>query len=229
MRTHIDALWSVLERPPDPPQPNSSLLPLPYRYVVPGGRFREIYYWDSYFTMLGLEQSGRHDLVVEMVKNFAYLIDRFGHVPNGNRSYYLSRSQPPFFAAMIELLAQREGESVYATYLPELSREYEFWMDGAARLAPGSAYRRVVRLEDGTVLNRYWDDRETPREESYREDVETARLSTRPAPGGLSQPARGCRKRVGFQLSLAGRWTLTRHDPNSRAHSCRPQQPSLLP
>jgi alpha,alpha-trehalase len=181
LRAHIDNLWSVLERAPDVPQPYSSLVPLPYRYVVPGGRFREIYYWDSYFTMLGLEQSGRHDLVIEMVRNFAWLIDQFGHVPNGNRSYYLSRSQPPFFAAMVELLAQRDGEGVYATHLPQLAREYEFWMDGAGRLAPGSAYRRVVRLKDGTILNRYWDDRETPREESYREDVETARASARPA------------------------------------------------
>jgi alpha,alpha-trehalase len=178
---HIDHLWSVLERPPDVQQPHSSLVPLPHRYVVPGGRFREIYYWDSYFTMLGLEQSGRHDLVVDMVQNFAWLIESFGHVPNGNRSYYLSRSQPPFFAAMVELLAERDGERVYATYLPQLTREYAFWMDGVARLAPGSAYRRVVRLKDGTILNRYWDDRETPREESYREDVETARESPRPA------------------------------------------------
>jgi alpha,alpha-trehalase len=181
LRAHIDNLWSALERAPDKPQPDSSLVPLPYRYVVPGGRFREIYYWDSYFTMLGLEQSGRHDLVIEMVKNFAHLIERFGHVPNGNRSYYLSRSQPPFFAAMVELLAERDGEGVYTTYLPQLAREYEFWMDGAARLATGSAYRRVVRLKDGTVLNRYWDDRDTPREEAYREDVETVRGSTRPA------------------------------------------------
>jgi alpha,alpha-trehalase len=154
---------------------------LPHRYVVPGGRFREIYYWDSYFTMLGLEQSGRHDLVVEMVKNFAYLIDRFGHVPNGNRTYYLSRSQPPFFASMVTLLAERDGEAVYRTYLPQLAREYEFWMDGAARLAPGSSYRRVVRLNDGTLLNRYWDDRAVPREESYREDLETARSAGRAA------------------------------------------------
>lgn len=176
---HIDALWQVLARPPDEPEPHSSLLPLPYRYVVPGGRFREIYYWDSYFTMLGLEQSGRHDLVVDMVKNFAHLIDRYGHVPNGNRTYYLSRSQPPFFAAMLNLLAASDGEAVYAAYLPQLAREYEFWMDGAGTLAHGQAHRRVVRLDDGTLLNRYWDDRSTPREESYREDVDTAHRSGR--------------------------------------------------
>ena len=178
---HIDRLWPVLTRPPDVAVPYSSLLPLPYAYVVPGGRFQEIYYWDSYFTMLGLEESGRLDLVRDMVKDFAYLIDRYGHVPNGNRSYYLSRSQPPFFAAMVRLLARHDGEATLATYLPQLAREYAFWMDGEAQLARGQAHRRVVRLADGSVLNRYWDDRDTPREESWRQDVATAREAGRPA------------------------------------------------
>lgn len=178
---HIDALWTQLTRSPDQPRPNSSLLPLPAPYVVPGGRFREIYYWDSYFTMLGLDESGRHDLTLDMLENFASLIDRFGHVPNGNRTYYLSRSQPPFFAAMVRLAAARDGPGIYAKYLPALQREYEFWMAGADNLAPGSAYRRVARLADGSLFNRYWDDRDTPREEAYREDVETARNTGRPA------------------------------------------------
>jgi alpha,alpha-trehalase len=181
VEAHIDALWPVLTHAPDKQVPGHSRVPLPFRYVVPGGRFQEIYYWDSYFTMLGLEESGRHDLAVDMVRNFAWLIDRFGHIPNGNRSYYVSRSQPPFFSLMVELVAARDGSAVYAKYLGALRREYEFWMEGAGSLAPGSAHRRVVRLADGTLLNRYWDDRDTPREESYRNDVETARESGRPA------------------------------------------------
>lgn len=181
VREHIDALWPLLTRQPDQAQPHSSLLPLPNPYVVPGGRFREIYYWDSYFTMLGLEESGRHDLSLAMLANFAHLIDRYGHVPNGNRTYYLSRSQPPFFAAMVELAAARDGADVYRRFLPQLERELAFWMEGAERLASGSAARRVVRLPDGSILNRHWDDRATPREESYREDVATARASGRPA------------------------------------------------
>jgi alpha,alpha-trehalase len=64
--------------------------------------------------------------------------------------------------------------------LPQLQREYEFWMEGAERLAPGTAHRRVVRLSDGRVLNRYWDDMAIPRDEAYLEDVETARRSGRP-------------------------------------------------
>src|ERR1700722_8880965 len=94
---HIDNLWYQLTRTtPKTPQ-YSSALPLPKPYVVPGGRFREMYYWDSYFTMLGLAESGRQDLLSDMVGNFAYLVDTYGHIPNGARTYYLSRSQPPFF------------------------------------------------------------------------------------------------------------------------------------
>jgi len=180
--THIDALWPVLTRGPDSAVAGSSLLPLPHLYVVPGGRYREIYYWDSYFTMSGLETSSRSDLVDEMLANFAYLIDTYGHIPNGNRTYYLSRSQPPFFAAMVGLAARRSGDAAYAKYLPQLLREHAFWMKGAAGLKRGTAALRVVRLADGTLLNRYWDDRPTPRDESYLEDVETAARSRRPAP-----------------------------------------------
>lgn len=181
VREHIDRLWRVLERKPDDQLPFSSRLALPQRYIVPGGRFNEIYYWDSYFTMLGLEESGRHDLTVSMIKNFAYLIDQYGHVPNGNRTYYLSRSQPPFFAAMVELQAQRDGPATYRQYRRQLQLEYEFWMQGSDTLAPNTAHRRAVRLGDGAVLNRYWDDRATPREESWREDVATAKASARKA------------------------------------------------
>jgi alpha,alpha-trehalase len=157
-------------------------LSLPEPYVVPGGRFREMYYWDSYFTMLGLAESGRHDLAEHMVRNFAYLIDTYGHVPNGTRSYYLSRSQPPFFFAMVGLLSPQDPAAAYARYLPELRREYAFWMEGETGLKRGSAHRRVVAMPDGAVLNRYWDDADTPREESYREDTELARSTGRNAP-----------------------------------------------
>ncbi|MEM5438839.1 alpha,alpha-trehalase TreF [Paraburkholderia diazotrophica] len=172
---HIDTLWSVLRRNPDSSaSPWSSLLPLPRPYIVPGDRFDEIYYWDSYFIMLGLRQSGREDLLKDELDNFATLIDRYGHIPNGNRTYYLSRSQPPFFAQMVRLAADREGDQVYLHYLPALRKEYAYWMDGQNQIAPGSAYRHLVRLPDGTLLNRYWDERGTPRDESYREDVVTA-------------------------------------------------------
>jgi alpha,alpha-trehalase len=178
---HIDGLWDTLTRSTASAPPFASLLALPYAYVVPGGRFREIYYWDSYFTMLGLEQSGRHDLVEDMVRDFAYLIDHYGHIPNGTRSYYLSRSQPPFFYAMVGLLSADDPAGAYAQYLPQLEREYAFWMDGAGSARRGHAHRRVVAMADGAILNRYWDDRATPRDESFREDSELARTSVRPA------------------------------------------------
>src|SRR5439155_108141 len=73
MEEHIRALWPVLTRAPDQPDARSSLIPLPDSYVVPGGRFREVYYWDSYFTMLGLIASGRTELMQHMLDNFAYL------------------------------------------------------------------------------------------------------------------------------------------------------------
>jgi len=168
---HIQALWPQLTRPADSAEPAphpSSLLPLPHAYVVPGGRFREIYYWDSYFTILGLLADGRRDLAEGMVANFAHLIDTLGHVPNGNRSYFLSRSQPPFFSLMVECVGQQ------ARYLPQLRREHAYWMAGEQDLAPGEANAHLVRLPDGSLLNRYWDALDLPRDESLRDDVLTA-------------------------------------------------------
>jgi alpha,alpha-trehalase len=177
--THIDELWTQLTRETPTAPRWSSLLPLPRPYVVPGGRFREIYYWDSYFTMLGLIESGRRDLVESMVDNFAHLLDRFGHIPNGTRTYYLSRSQPPFFYLMVGLLDGADPAAAFARYLPELRREYAFWMRGAEATGRSTARWRVVRMPDGSTLNRYWDDRDSPRDESYREDTELARESGR--------------------------------------------------
>ncbi|MGZ8491088.1 MAG: alpha,alpha-trehalase TreF [Gemmatirosa sp.] len=175
MEAHIRALWPALTRQADVADPRSSLIPLPHPYVVPGGRFREVYYWDSYFTMLGLVESGRTDLVRSMLDNFAHLVRTVGHVPNGNRTYYLGRSQPPFFAAMVGLYASATDTSQALRWLDALEAEHAFWMDGAARVAPGGAHRRVVRLRDGALLNRHWDDIPQPRPESYREDEELGR------------------------------------------------------
>lgn len=174
LRAHIDGLWPVLTRNSEKVARWDSLLSLPKPYVVPGGRFREVYYWDSYFTMLGLAESGRWDSVQNMVDNFASLLDRYGHIPNGNRSYYLSRSQPPFFSMMVDLLASHNGDGVYRKYLPQLQKEYSYWMAGADKLKAGDAALRVVKLSDGSILNRYWDDRDAPRTESWLDDVQTA-------------------------------------------------------
>lgn len=183
LREHIDWLWPALTRTSTQVPPYSSLIPLPKPYVVPGGRFREGYYWDTYFTMLGLQEAGREDLVDGMLDNFAYLIDTVGHVPNGNRTYYASRSQPPFFAYMVTLAAKTEGDRAYRKYLPALRREYAYWMQGERTTRRGGASAHVVVLPDGAVLNRYWDASTTPRDESYLEDVRTAQqVPARPAP-----------------------------------------------
>jgi alpha,alpha-trehalase len=179
---HIKNLWSVLRRDADFSFPvnknqqqfSSSLLPLPNPYIVPGGRFREVYYWDSYFTMLGLKESGEVEMIENMVKNFAYLINTYGHIPNGNRSYYLSRSQPPFFSMMVELLAGIKGVSVYKKYLPAMEKEYVYWMDGADKIEYGAQLKHLVKLDNGTLLNRYWDENSNPRPESYKEDHDIA-------------------------------------------------------
>jgi len=199
---HIDRLWDPLTRRTTSVPPYSSLLPLPRPYVVPGGRFREIYYWDSYFTMLGLVQSDRRDLVEDMVGDFAYFIDTFGYVPNGARTYYLSRSQPPFFFKMVGLLESNDSAAAFARYLPQLKAEYAFWMQGADTVRRGTARRNVVALADGSILNRYWDEFDTPRDESYREDMGIAQASHRPA----SQVFRDIRAAAESGWDFSSRW-----------------------
>lgn len=176
IQEHLNSLWNVLKRMPD--KKSGTLIPLPHPYIVPGGRFREVYYWDSYFTMLGLQISKRIDILDNMVENFAYLIHQIGFIPNGNRTYYLGRSQPPFFALMVELLSEEKGENILLKYEGALKKEYQFWMDGEKKLsADQCTFRRVVLLPDGSVLNRYWDDNDSPRPEAFIEDIHIANRS----------------------------------------------------
>ena len=171
---HVEMLWDVLKRQPE--ETNDSLISLPHPYIVPGGRFREIYYWDSFFTMLGLQVSGRVDLIQNMVDNFAYLVDKIGYIPNGNRTYYIGRSQPPFFACMVKLLSEEKGKNILVKYLPQLEKEYNFWMKGRDALtAEKNTINRVVLLPGGSILNHYWDENNTPRPESFKEDAELAK------------------------------------------------------
>lgn len=172
VKAHIEETWAALIRPSLSAQSLGSLLPLPHASIAPGGRFRECYYWDTYFTLLGLRD--RPDIIRAAANNFRWQIERYGFVPNGNRTYYLSRSQPPLFFKVVELLASIEGDHVVARYLPALIEEHCFWMDGAATESGPGAFRRVVQLPGGAILNRYWDDRDTPRDEAHHIDVTTA-------------------------------------------------------
>ncbi|MBX3595061.1 alpha,alpha-trehalase TreF [Sphingomonas sp.] len=182
LRAHVRALWPELVRQPEPAVAGGSKIPLPAPYVVPGGRFREIYYWDSYFTMLGLQVDGRQDLVESMLDDFVSLVERYGHIPNGTRTYYLSRSQPPFFGLMLDL-GRTGDKAMKARRLAALRTEYGFWMAGSGCVARTGACERVVAMPDGSLLNRYWDGRDTPRDESFAEDRATAaQVKGRPAP-----------------------------------------------
>jgi alpha,alpha-trehalase len=174
VQDHLHRLWDVLTK--DPEESRGTLMGLPEKCVVPGGRFREVFYWDSYFTMLGLEVSGRFDLIEKMIMNFACLIDNYGFVPNGNRTYFLTRSQPPFFSLMLELLAAEKGQQLLVEYLPQLEKEYSFWMRDAEKLdAENPASGHSVRMEGGEWLNRYWDSANKPRPEGYLSDLTTAK------------------------------------------------------
>jgi alpha,alpha-trehalase len=171
---HIQILWDVLTKRTD--DKGGTEIMLPHQFVVPGGRFREVYYWDSYFTMLGLQVSKKIDLIESMVNNFAFLVDNYGFIPNGNRSYFLSRSQPPFFSLMVELLSEEKGDDIIVKYLPQLEKEYQFWMKGEETLdKTKNAESHTVMMKDGEILNRYWDNLDKPRQEAYADDVVTAR------------------------------------------------------
>lgn len=175
---HIHLLWDVLERRNR--LNRGSLIALPHAYIVPGGRFSEQFYWDSYFIMLGLAVDGRWKMIEGMIKNYAFMLRKFGYIPTANRTYFLSRSQPPFFSHMVKLLASHKGRTrTYAEYLPYMLREYRFWMTGRTKLAKAEhrAFARVVEMPNGSLLNRYYDNKNTPRPESLNEDIETAKGS----------------------------------------------------
>ena len=141
---------------------------LPGQYLVPGGRFRELYYWDSYFTMLGLRADGRDAFIESTIDQFTWLIEQFGHVPNGTQSDFLSRSQPPVYFLMCGLSADHRPENRQRR-LTAMLREHEFWMRGADVLGMGDAAHHAVGMTNGDTLNRYWDECATPRDESFRE------------------------------------------------------------
>ena len=184
---YIEHMWQVLTRTPDTEQ-KDSLIALTRPYIVPGGRFREIYYWDTYFTALGLIDTGRTDMAVNMLLNFVDILNEVGCIPNGNRAYYHSRSQPPILALFYNSLKSALNDQQKDYVISGMRKEYQFWMkaDGAEVKSEGllsrtehseiKAQLRTVTMPCGATLNRYFDTEPTPRPESYREDIETAEL-----------------------------------------------------
>ncbi|KAM3724224.1 Trehalase [Dirofilaria immitis] len=142
-----------------------SLIPLPKPFVVPGGRFREMYYWDSFFTIKGLLASGMYDTVRGMIENMGSLIERFGYVPNGNRVYYLNRSQPPLLTWCLSAYYEATGDKKFVlTGARWFEREFQFFQKHKSIKLPGVT----------SLLYRYHVVAVGPRPESYREDVESA-------------------------------------------------------
>lgn len=210
IREHISELWTVLERRNRIER--GSLMALPNKYVVPGGRFSEQFYWDSYFIMLGLATDGRWDLIEGMMKNYAYMIRKFGYIPTANRTYFLSRSQPPFFSHMVKLLARHRGRArTFAEYLPYMLAEYRFWMKGRRKLSQFShkSFARIVEMPNGLLMNRYYDNKSTPRPESLKEDTETAALAPDRQPDRLFLHLRAAAE-SGWDFS--SRWFLNDND-----------------
>lgn len=111
------------------PTQQSGLLYLPEPYVVPGGRFNEMYGWDSYFILQGLLRDGQAGLAKSMTNNFLYEVEHYGKVLNANRTYYLTRSQPPFLSRMVLDVYRGTGDLAWLQHsLPALRRYYDYWM-----------------------------------------------------------------------------------------------------
>jgi alpha,alpha-trehalase len=145
------------------------LLYLPNKYVVPGGRFNEMYGWDSYFIIRGLLKSGRIELAKGMVENFLFEIENYGAMLNANRTYYLTRSQPPFVSSMVVDVynamrkSQPEGQAwedrawLERAY-DDLEKDYEMWT-------------RPPHLAGDTGLSRYYDFGEGPAPEALQDET----------------------------------------------------------
>jgi len=145
----------------DPP----GLLYLERKYVVPGGRFNEMYGWDSYFIVRGLVRDGRVELAKDMVENFFFEIEHYGTILNANRSYYLSRSQPPFLTSMI--LAVYEAEKA-------AGHEDKQWLERGYKYAAKDweMWAREPHLAGETGLARYYDFGDTPAPESLKDETD---------------------------------------------------------
>lgn len=138
-----------------------SIIYVPNPVIVPGGRFREFYYWDSYWIIKGLLLSEMHSTVKGMLNNFVSIVDRIGFIPNGGRVYYTMRSHPPLLIPMVDEYLKVTDDNVWLKKnLWLLEKEFDFWM-----------INRTVDVEiDGInyTLARYFEESSGPRPESYK-------------------------------------------------------------
>ncbi|EPZ34027.1 Glycoside hydrolase, family 37 domain-containing protein [Rozella allomycis CSF55] len=150
-----------------------SSLNAPYPFVIPGGRFREFYYWDTFWIVEGLLVSEMHATIKGVIMNMLEAVKTFGFVPNGFRIYYLNRSQPPLLVQMIDRYVNATGDFEFlAESLDLLDKEYDFWMKHRSLTLPN--IKGKMSLKDKHVLNLYRGENDIPRPESYIEDFEAA-------------------------------------------------------
>ncbi|WKX94945.1 hypothetical protein Q1695_011861 [Nippostrongylus brasiliensis] len=172
---NLNSIWKELCRQVKPMVKQSperfSLLYVPNPFIVPGGRFREFYYWDAYWIIKGLLVSGMTQTAKGMIQNFAHIINTYGLVPNGGRVYYLRRSQPPLFIPMIYDYYQATRDTEFVReMLPVMEKEYQWW----------NANRALTLKVNGepVTMYQYRTPATVPRPESYREDVLSAQNIT---------------------------------------------------
>ncbi|XP_053689119.1 trehalase isoform X2 [Sabethes cyaneus] len=140
-----------------------SIIPVKHPVIVPGGRFREFYYWDSFWIVKGLLLSEMTHTTRGMLENFLSIIQRYGFIPNGGRIYYSMRSQPPLLCGMVKAYVDATNDTTFAANSVEtLEREFEFFMNNY-----------IVEV-NGHHLAAYGYKSLGPRPESYREDVLSA-------------------------------------------------------
>lgn len=144
-----------------------SIIWVPNPVVVPGGRFREFYYWDSYWIVQGLLLSEMEDTVRGMLENFLYIVDKYGHIPNGGRIYYNARSQPPLLIPMMKLYFEHTKDLQFiANHIKTMENEYNYWFNN---------HRTEIDFDGKKVNVAYYGDKSNgPRPESYSEDIDSA-------------------------------------------------------
>ena len=136
------------------------LLYLPHPYVVPGGRFNEMYGWDSYFIQVGLVRDNEMVLAKNVVDNFLYQIDHYGKILNANRTYYLTRSQPPFLTQMILNVYRRKPDRQWLrSTVPAIEKYYSFW-NADPHLVAETGLARYYSLGKGPAAEVISDERD---------------------------------------------------------------------
>lgn len=140
----------IRQLPEDPDSlREQGLLYLPYPYVVPGGRFNEMYGWDSFFIEVGLLRDGELKLAKDMADNFLYQVKNYGKVLNANRTYYLSRSQPPFLTQMVLGVYKKTQDRKWLEDAePEIEKYYRLWAT-EPHLTPETQLSRYYDLGEG--------------------------------------------------------------------------------